>query len=271
MTMTWTGENVANPHLCDVCGVIVVPAGEGWTHPEVLVEKFSQTVCDEPAPGREPKPRELRYGRGRQVSRDKRAITGQIPGFEVPEQRSIIVGCDGSHKFNPAGPPWYPISWGYVAANGQYGLGTATQPKAVVGDRAFGSELRAIFWALEQLPNANPISVITDSKDAVDLINTWRAASRVEGWTAEDLPMPPGYTLDRASGNEAKMMRLAKQFAEDPDWLTASWCRAGEHPLQAAADKLAKVARIWAIGEVTKDDAEVAAERAAREVLRLPS
>ncbi|GAA3751848.1 hypothetical protein [Micromonospora maritima] len=266
--MTWTGEDVTDPRLCDICGVIVLPAGEDWEHPAELREKFSQTVCDEPEPGRAPKPRELRYGRGRQVSRDKRAIVGRVDGYPVAPGAPIIVACDGSHKFNPAGPPWYPISWGYVAANGQYALGTATQPKSVVGDRAFGSELRAIFWALEQLPNANPASVLTDSRDAVDLIERWRAAGK--GAAEEDLPMPPGYTTERASGNEAKMMRLAKQFAEDPDWLTVAWVRAGEHPLHAGADKLAKIARIWAIGEISKEDAEVAAERAARAALTQP-
>ncbi|MFG3711004.1 hypothetical protein [Micromonospora sp. NPDC047730] len=247
--------------------MIVVPAGDGWEHPEELREKFSQTICNEPGPGRPPKPRELAYGRGRQVSRDKQAIQGQIPGFEIAEDVPIVVGCNGSHKHNPAGPPWYPISWGYVAENGQYGLGTATQPKAVVGDRAFGSELRAIFWALEQLPNANPVSVITNSQDAVALIEQWRAAGQTPGWTAENLPMPPGYTTERASGNEAKILRLAKQFAEAPDLLTATWHRASEHPLQDAADKLAKIARLWAIREITKEQAEVAAERAARHVL----
>ena len=263
--MTWTGENVTDPRLCDICGVIVLPAGDDWEHPDVLREKFSQTVCDEPEPGREPKPRELRYGRGRQVSRDKRAIVGRIDGYLIAPRRPILVACDGSHKFNPAGPPWHPISWGYLAANGQYALGTATQPRAIVGDRAFGSELRAIFWALEHLPDENPVQVITDSREAVDLVNTWRAAGR--GADEKDLPMPPGYTTERASGNEAKMVRLAKQFADDPDWLTITWQRAGEHPLHASADKLAKIARTWAIGEIDKETAALAGEREARDGL----
>lgn len=265
MIPTWTGENVKDPHLCDVCGVIVVPAAGGWEHPESLLDKFSQTVCDRPEPGRVPKARELRRGHGQLVSPDDYAFPGRIDGYSVAPGMPIFVAGYGSQKFNPAGPPWHPLSWGYLASNGQYAIGTATQSKSIVGDCAFGPELRAIFWALERLPNASPISVIINSEDAVELINTWRAAGT--GASKKDLPMPPGYTLDRDSGNEAKFLRMAKRFARDSDRLTVTWHSDGEHPLRIGADKLAKITRTWTVGEITKEKAEAEADRVAQDAL----
>lgn len=256
--VTWTGEGAESARLCDSCGVLILPLGDQWEHPAELRERFSRTVCEEPTPGREPKPRELVYGRGKTVSKDKHTVQGRIDGYEAPEETMITIGCSGSQELNPSGPPWRPTSWAYVAENGQWALGTATQGRSVVGDHAVGSVLRAVFWALEQLPDSNPITVVTGALDVVELTEKWRAGN---------LEMPPGYTTARASGNEAKMMRLARQFADDPDWLSARRVRKGEHPLQQAADKLAQIARLWATGEISKEQAQIDGERAARDAL----
>ncbi|MFI0797300.1 hypothetical protein ACH4OY_32230 [Micromonospora rubida] len=235
-----------------------MPVGDQWEHPAELREKFSGTVCEEPTPSREPKPRELVYGRGKTVSKDKHAVQGRIDGYEAPDETMITIWCGGSQEFNPSGPPWRPTSWAYVADNGQWALGTATQGLGVVGDNAVGSVLRAVFWALEQLPDSNPITVVTDASEALELTEKWRAGN---------LEMPRGYTTERTSGNEAKMMRLARQFADDPDWLSARRLRKVEHPLQQAADRLAQITRLWVTGEIAKEQAQTHGEHAARDAL----
>lgn len=258
--MTWDpGLPLPLPEarLCAECGVIVVPAAadhvtpssaeEGatrWVHPAPLLVKFSQTVCGSPRPGRPAKDREVRYGRGNEVKKDN-AVHGRL---DVPPAAGpIVVGCDGSVKRNPDGPPWWPISWGYVASNGQWGLGWATQPLTVVGDRVLGCELRAIFWARDRLPRDRAVEVLTDSMDAVELIERWRAG---------DLVMPPGYSVERSSGNEAKMLLLARRAAADPEGLRVRWVRAGGgNPLHGAADALAKTARLWAVKQLSKEQA----------------
>ncbi|MFI7608519.1 RNase H family protein [Micromonospora sp. NPDC049366] len=245
--MTWDPASAEGAHLCAECGVIVLPAGAGWEHPGALRVKFSQTVCGSPRPGRPAKDREVRYGRGNEVKQDN-AVHGQVddqPAAGGP----IVVACDGSLKRNPDGPPWWPISWGYVATNGQWGLGWTIQSAGVVGNRVLGAELRAIFWARERLPSGQPIEVLTDSADAVGLTERWRGG---------DLVMPPGYSVERQSGNEAKMLLLARRVASAPDAFQASWVRAGSgHPLHSAADALAKTARLWAFKQISKDQARV--------------
>ncbi|MGN9804745.1 hypothetical protein [Micromonospora sp. L32] len=94
---------------------------------------------------------------------------------------------------------------------------------------------------------------LTSSQEVVDLIDKWRAGSE---------EMPPGYTLERDSGFQPKMLMLAQQFAADPDWLQVR--QASGNRLQLAARALAQTARLYAIKEIGKDAAYEAAEGHAR-------
>lgn len=254
LTVTWGCGDTADATVCGECGVIAVRRdSQTWEHPTDLRERFSPDACDQPRPGRLPKPGELRSGRGSLVKKDKHLLRSRLADPATAPGKVITVGCSGFYKLNPAGPIFHPISWGYVADNGEWALGTATQPKGVVGDRAIGADLRAVFWALEHLPAENPLTVLTGSQDVVDLIDKWRAGSD---------EMPPGYSLDRESGHQPKMLMLAQQFAADPDWLQVR--RASGNRLQSAATALAQTARLYAIKEIAKDAAYEAAEGRAR-------
>ncbi|MDH6465068.1 hypothetical protein M2302_005269 [Micromonospora sp. A200] len=254
LTVTWASDDATDATVCGECGVIAVRRdSQVWEHPAALRERFSRDVCAQPCSGRPPKPRELTFGRGNQVKKDKYSLRSPLADAATAPGAAITVGCSGFYKVNTKGPIFHPISWGYVADNGEWALGTATQPKGVVGDRALGADLRAVFWALEHLPAENSLTVLTSSQEVVDLIDKWRAGSE---------EMPPGYTLERDSGFQPKMLMLAQQFAADPDWLQVR--QASGNRLQLAARALAQTARLYAIKEIAKDAAYEAAEGHAR-------
>lgn len=245
------------PRICENCRVVITHDGADWVHPLDLRDKFSRVACVEPRPGRPAKPGEIRFGRGRSASRDKLSLHSAIGELAQPTGTPLTVGVDGSYKvITTDGKVRKPMSWAYITTSGLYGLGTSNAPGSVVGgDRPLQGELRAVFWALQRVGDDYPVTLLTDSMDAVELMADWRAGGTT---------MPSGYTRDRVSGREATLVQLARLIRDAQDRVRVRWVRShsGE-PLNEGADALAKYARFWAAGQLERTTVAADARRAA--------
>lgn len=244
--------------LCDICRVVVVqdPESGRWDHPLQFRDKFSNSVCDNPTPGRPAQRAEAEWGRGRSFVRDRLSVFARIPELEQDPETPLTVGVDGSYKLiTGSGLVRKPMSWAYLTTGGGYGFGTSTIPGRIVGsDRALQGELRAIWWAIIKTPPTHPLRIVTDSMDAVELVNDWRGGGE---------QMPYGYTLERSSGREATLLQLAHKIRDGADRIQVEWVKGHSgHPLNEGADALAKMARAWATGRLTKEQVQADARRA---------
>ncbi|GAA1406927.1 ribonuclease HI [Catellatospora coxensis] len=247
--------------LCARCNLVVLRSGaDHWVHQAVAVAKFTGRACDGPVPGRPAKPREVRYGLGTDVHKDAQSLRGVLPGFPVAAGEAVIVGTDGAYKEVTVGDSILrPLCWGYIADNGIYGCGAARIPGRIVGDRVLQTELRAIWWSLRELLPTHPTTIVSDSQDALELVEDWRHGGE---------RMPRGYTLQRVSDRKATILQLAHLVTQHADLISTQWVRghSGYH-LNEGADALAKIARLWATKTVTKNQTRVDAENIARDVL----
>lgn len=263
--------------VCANCRVLVQPVGAGplnspflvWEHVPEFAAKFTRAVCAEPAPGREPSGSEAKFGLARVKSSggDKLTIREAIPELSQSPGAPVTVAVDGSYKlFIGADKVVKPMSWSYLTTTGLYGLGTAIVPGNVVGgrpledgsgrdpERALQAELRGIANALQVVGPEYSVTVLTDSRTAVDFMLLWRDGHDV---------MPGGYNTDRAGGRESTLGKLARRVGEYPDRVTVRWVPSHSgHPLNEGADALAKMARAWATGRLEKDVVAVDARRA---------
>lgn len=252
----------AELRVCANCRVLVQPLNTvgpflSWEHVPEFAEKFSRSVCPSPAPGRLPSGSEARFGlaRVKTPGGDKLSLKDSIGGLEQPAGTPITVAVDGSYKLTVADKVSKPMSWAYLSTNGLYGLGTAIVPGSVVGDqRALQAELRAIAAALQAVGTEHPVTVLTDSRSAIDFMTLWRDGHDV---------MPGGYNTARAGGRESTLGRLARRAQEGGDQITMLWVRGHTgHPLNEGADALAKMARAWSVGRLERETVAVDARTA---------
>ncbi|MFC7248205.1 ribonuclease HI [Catellatospora aurea] len=247
--------------LCGRCNLVVLHSGaDQWVHQAAAVAKFTGRACDGPVPGRPAKPREVRFGLGTDVDKDAQSLRGVLPGFQVAAGEAVILGTDGAYKEVTVGDSVLrPLCWGYIADNGIYGCGAARIPGRIVGDRVLQTELRAIWWSLRELLPTHPTTIVSDSQDAIELVEDWRHGGE---------RMPRGYTLQRVSDRKATILQLAHLVTQHADLISTQWVRghSGYH-LNEGADALAKIARLWATKTVTKDQVRMDAENIARDVL----
>lgn len=260
--------------VCANCRVLVRPATDApadhrlqaWEHVPEFAQKFSQSVCAEPAPGRKPSGSESRFGMARIKTRgrDKHVIKGEITELRLAPGSPVTVAVDGSYKLtvNSDGVT-KPMSWAYLSTDGRYGLGTSLVPGNVVGGRAQANgsdpertrqaELRAIANALLAIEPGTPATILSDSRDAIGFMTLWRDGHQV--W-------PGGYNPERAGGRESTLGRLARRAQQDGDLIQLEWVPGHSgHPLNEAADALARTARTWTT-EKLDEDAVAAAARA---------
>jgi ribonuclease HI len=251
--------------VCANCRVLVQPAGSAsldtpsatWEHVPEFAGKFSRSVCAEAAPGREASGSEIRFGlaRVKTPGGDKQVIKGQIEGISSSPGEPIVVAVDGSYKLTVGERVIKPMSWAYVSTDGKYGLGTSIVPGTVVGEhRALQAELRAMANALHAIGDDNPITIVSDSQDAIGFMTLWRDGYQV--W-------PGGYDPQRAGGRESTLGRLARRAYEQGDQITLEWVPGHTgHPLNEAADALARMARAWTADRLDKDTAAADARTA---------
>ncbi|MGN9917376.1 RNase H family protein [Micromonospora palomenae] len=235
-------EQEPEARICDNCRHVAVMDGGTWRHPDRVIEKFVGSVCAAPVPGRPAKPGEVKFGRGRDVSRESYSHHATLEDFLTEPGAPVVLATDGSYKKADGHIRNRPICWGYVADSGHYGLGGSSMPPRIVGQQVLQTELRAIWRALRRLIPEHPVLILTDSLDALELIELWRDGSE---------QMPPGYTLDRASERTATVLQLARLVAANADRVSVQKVQAHTgHPLNEGADALAKIARLWATGRI---------------------
>jgi ribonuclease HI len=166
----------------------------------------------------------------------------------------------GSYKLTITDRVIKPMSWAYLSTAGQYGLGTSIVQGSVVGgrarpdgtdpDRTLQAELRSMANALRTVEPGTPVTILSDSKDAIGFMNLWRDGYQV--W-------PGGYNPERAGGRESTLGRLARRAQEDRDAIELEWVSGHtRHPLNEATNTLARLARGWTTERLDKD--AVAAE-----------
>lgn len=248
--------------ICANCRVLVHPTADAtsWEHVPEFALKFSRAVCSDPEPGKMPSGSEIRFGLGRHKgsSGDKLVLKGAIEGLQQPADAPVTVAVDGSYKlFVSPERVVKPMSWAYVTTAGMYGLGTSIVRGSIVGgrpldngsgldpERSLQAELRAIANAVRAVGDEPPVTLLTDSRDAMNFMILWRQGHQV---------MPGGYNLERAGGRESTLGRLARRAQQAEDRITLRWVPGhGGHPLHEAADALAKMARAWATGRLDKN------------------
>jgi ribonuclease HI len=120
--------------------------------------------------------------------------------------------------------------------------------------RTLQAELRGIANALQAIGTEHPLTILSDSRNALDMMILWR-----DGYDV----MPGGYNPHRTSGRESTLSRLARQTREAADRITLRWVPGHSgHPLNEGADALARMARAWATGQLGKDVVAADARRA---------
>lgn len=271
----------AELRVCANCRVLVLPSGDSppsgphtaWRHVPEFAEKFTRQVCAAPLPGRAPSGSEARFGLARAKSNggDKLAIKGAIDELSQPAHVPVTVAVDGSYKLSITdGRVRKPMSWSYITTAGLYGLGTSIVPGKLVGgsprrratdrrsdaerrsdpnpedpQRTLQAELRAMANALQVLDPNTAVTILSDSRQALDLMTLWKDGHDV---------MAGGYDTERAGGRESTLARLARRAREYPEQITLRWVPGHSgHPLNEGADALAKMARAWATDRLDRE------------------
>lgn len=130
--------------------------------------------------------------------------------------------------------------YGWLASTGEYGLCGFRHSTKQIGSKAvLIAELRAVDAAVRIL-HSEHITVISDSQDAIAMI---------EGWMAGQTNLPAGYTTARADGQPAGLVAAQRRLHAQQDRITLSWVKSHHgHPLNEGADALARLARRYAAG-----------------------
>lgn len=177
--------------------------------------------------------------------------TGQIPVVLATDASGVLPDHDPRHTF---------IATGYVATSGHYGAHALPSPAAVTGrNDVWVGELRAISRGLQAIlaDYADvPVVVLCDSLVACRTANCWLSGDVGPG------SYPPGYTTRRSDWNPVGSLEwLAETFAAVPERFDVQWVRGHDgDPMNEGANDLARLAARTARGEVTQENAEIAAE-----------
>lgn len=253
--------NANTAMICGNCRVITVLSDGQWVHPQELRAKFSNVVCGSPEPARSPKERELRHGRGDAPRSDKFSLHGELTQLQLPAGEAVALATNGSYKVNQACGYFDGVSWGYLVTSGQYGLGTAVMPAAMIGAKpGVHAELRAIWRGMRRVLPEHPVLLVSNSTKALDMVDAWRAGQR---------PMPAGYDVrPRPSGRTATLVELADMMRDNAARVQTMWVEAGSGmAINEGAHSLARIAQAWASKRLGKDDVITDAGRVARRAL----
>ncbi|MGV9322138.1 RNase H family protein [Streptomyces sp. NPDC003660] len=169
---------------------------------------------------------------------------------DSPQVARLIVATDGSCDQARAAS-------GYVSNAGHYGLRGHGYPDDLAEQhRVVVTELRAMHYALERILSGSnarkPIRVLCDSQEALQLVKEWRSGSD---------RMPEGYRPWRFSGNKPTLYQLHDIITHTPTLSFRHQRGHVGHPLNEAADSLAKLALRFSKGGLERAAVEELAPR----------
>lgn len=123
----------------------------------------------------------------------------------------------------------------FLASNGKYGLALRAINPRDGSDRTTVAELKAISYALEKLSKTARITILSDSRNALRMIERWISGEEV---------YPDGYHAGiRENGDLPRLVEMRALILRDPSRLTLIWQQGHEgHPLNEFADSAAKLA-----------------------------
>ena len=148
------------------------------------------------------------------------------------EPARFVAYADGSSLKNPGGPG----GTGFIVFDRALSA-LRFGSKRYLRDGDFGvtnnrMELRAVLQALEELPDASTVELVSDSRYVVDALSKWIHGWRKRGWrTAEGTPV---LNRDLIEAIDARSRALKVRY---------SWVRGhAGHPLNELVDRLANSA-----------------------------
>lgn len=130
------------------------------------------------------------------------------------------------------------VASGYLATSGHTGLRAHLYPRYFAGScsRVVVTELRAVYWGLKAVLQTHPgapIEVRLDNLQALGFLRRWQQGA---------VEMPEGYdTRLRSRGRKASLVKLQMLAEYTPDLTFAHEKAHAGHPLNEAADSLAKL------------------------------
>lgn len=172
---------------------------------------------------------------------DETLVRAACAGLREAPPEPVCVATDGSVRGKFTG-------YGWLASTGEYGLqGFRHSTKLIGPEVVLVAELRAIGAAVQKL-RGRDITVLTDSR---------RAVAMVQQWMAGDDVLPEGYAVYRESGKTPGLVRARQMIFEERERITPVWVKGhrGE-PLNEGADALARLASRYALGDSALDGAE---------------
>ncbi|KWX57052.1 ribonuclease HI [Mycobacterium sp. NAZ190054] len=168
----------------------------------------------------------------------------------LSDETLVRQACAGLRDVAPAGPVWVATDgsvrgkitgYGWLASTGEYGLQGFRHSTKLIGPKVvLVAELRAIGAAVQKL-RGRDITVLSDSRLAVAMVQRWMAGDDV---------LPEGYAVYRESGKTPGLVRAQQMIYEERDRITPVWVKGhrGE-PLNEGADALARLASRYALGD----------------------
>ncbi|GAA0484837.1 hypothetical protein Ade02nite_08160 [Paractinoplanes deccanensis] len=168
---------------------------------------------------------------------ENRVVTGDVRSHWTG---AALIYTDGAALQKAIKSQWgqkgWLTGWGFVSTGGRYGCGPYPQLEGQAGqDLAVIAELRAVWYAIRGDELAAPVTVVLDSRHALDVLERWKKGA---------VDMPGGYVGSRV--RTPTMEKLRTLIASRPANLTLQHVKghAGD-PLNEAADSLARLGARW--------------------------
>lgn len=187
----------------------------------------------------------------------RRSPLAHAPRFTARAVRQVVINTEVKAVSGPivlatdASVAADRVGSGYVATSGQTGLRAHEYPRHLVRSRSrvVVTELRAVHQGLRAVLHAHPgraVEVRVDNMQALSYLARWRRGST---------DMPEGYgTRLRSQGRRPSLLQLQMLVEYTPSLTFVHEKAHAGHPLNEAADSLAKLGLRCVRGTVPKEE-----------------